>query len=79
MAGVVLSETSVRGEIEERFFSLRDVFAALFFFVFGPSIDVARIGTVGWPLGAGVVAAVIGKIGAGFVAGRTGRSRGGRA
>jgi CPA2 family monovalent cation:H+ antiporter-2 len=72
MAGVVLSETSVRGEIEERFFSFRDVFAALFFFVFGLSIDVARIGSVGWLLAAGVVAAVIGKIGAGFVAGRTG-------
>ena len=43
MAGVVLSETSVRGEIEERFFSFRDVFAALFFFVFGLSIDVATI------------------------------------
>jgi CPA2 family monovalent cation:H+ antiporter-2 len=35
MAGIVLSETSVRVEIEERFFSFRDVFAAFFFFVFG--------------------------------------------
>ncbi len=52
MAGVVLSETSVRAEIEERFFSFRDVFAALFFFVFGLSIDVARIGDVGWILAA---------------------------
>ncbi len=41
MAGVVLAETSVREEIEERFFSFRDVFAALFFFVFGLSIDVS--------------------------------------
>ena len=32
MAGIVLSETSVREQIEERFFSFRDVFAALFFF-----------------------------------------------
>jgi monovalent cation:H+ antiporter-2, CPA2 family len=72
MAGVVLSETSVRGEIEERFFSFRDVFAALFFFVFGLSIDVARIGSVGWLLAAGVGAAVIGKIGAGLIAGLTG-------
>src|ERR671937_2219867 len=46
MAGVVLSETSVREEIEERFFSFRDVFAPLFFFVFGLSIDVGRIGSV---------------------------------
>src|SRR5262245_62095993 len=41
MAGIVLSETSVREQIEERFFSFRDIFAALFFFVFGLSIDVS--------------------------------------
>ena len=50
MAGVVLSETSVRAEIEERFFSFRDIFAALFFFVFGLSIDVGAIDEVGWLL-----------------------------
>src|SRR5918998_3561578 len=44
VAGVMLSETTVRGEIEERFFSFRDVFAALFFFVFGLSIDIAADG-----------------------------------
>ena len=69
MAGVVLSETSVREEIEERFFSFRDVFAALFFFVFGLSIDVGALGSVGWILAAAVVAALVGKIGAGYVAG----------
>jgi CPA2 family monovalent cation:H+ antiporter-2 len=69
MAGVVLSETSVRGEIEERFFSFRDVFAALFFFVFGLSIDVAKIGSVGWMLGAAVVVALIGKSAAGYTTG----------
>jgi CPA2 family monovalent cation:H+ antiporter-2 len=72
MAGVVLSETSVREEIEERFFSFRDVFAALFFFVFGLSIDVARIGSVGWILAAGVAAALIGKVGGGYLAGVVG-------
>jgi len=72
MAGVVLSETSVREEIEERFFSFRDVFAALFFFVFGLSIDVARIGSVGWILAAAVVAALIGKVGGGYLAGIVG-------
>jgi K+:H+ antiporter subunit KhtU len=73
MAGVILSETSVRGEIEERFFSFRDVFAALFFFVFGLSIDVGRIGSVAWILIAGVAAALIGKVGAGYLAGTVGR------
>src|ERR671922_1968097 len=69
MAGVVLSETSVREEIEERFFSFRDVFAALFFFVFGLSIDVAAIGSVAWILAAAVAAALVGKVGGGYFAG----------
>jgi CPA2 family monovalent cation:H+ antiporter-2 len=69
MAGVVLSETSVRAEIEERFFSFRDVFAALFFFVFGLSIDVAKIGSVAWILVAAVAVALVGKVGSGFLAG----------
>jgi CPA2 family monovalent cation:H+ antiporter-2 len=72
MAGVVLSETAVREEIEERFFSFRDVFAALFFFVFGLSIDVSKIGSVGWILAAAVLAALTGKVGGGNVAGVVG-------
>ena len=56
MAGVVLSETSMREEIEERFFSFRDVFAALFFFVFGLSIDISALGDVGWLLALAVPA-----------------------
>ena len=55
MAGVVLSGTSIREEIEERFFSFRDVFAALFFFVFGLSIDVGKLGSVAWLLALAVV------------------------
>ena len=50
MAGVVLSESGVRQEIEERFFALRDVFAALFFFVFGLSIDLSALDDLGWVL-----------------------------
>ena len=72
MAGVVLSETSVRAEIEERFFSFRDVFAALFFFAFGLSIDVGKLGSVGWILGAAIAAAVVGKPTGGYLAGRLG-------
>jgi CPA2 family monovalent cation:H+ antiporter-2 len=72
MAGVVLSDTSVRAEIEERFFSFRDIFAALFFFVFGLSIDVGKIGGVAWILGAAVAAALVGKVIAGFGAGVVG-------
>src|SRR5207247_7105474 len=72
MAGVVLSETSVRAEIEERFFSFRDVFAALFFFVFGLSIDVGKIGSVVWILVAAVVVALVGKTVGGYAAGLLG-------
>lgn len=72
MAGVVLSETSVREEIEERFFSFRDVFAALFFFVFGLSIDVGELGSVAWLLAAAVGVSVVGKVGGGYLAGLAG-------
>ena len=72
MAGIILSETTIREEIEERFFSFRDVFAALFFFVFGLSIDVGALGDVGWILVLAVPAAVFGKLVAGFLSGRLG-------
>jgi monovalent cation:H+ antiporter-2, CPA2 family len=72
MAGVVLSETSVRAEIEERFFSFRDVFAALFFFVFGLSIDVGKIGRVVWILVVAVAIGLIGKVLSGYLAGLIG-------
>jgi CPA2 family monovalent cation:H+ antiporter-2 len=72
MAGVVLSETSVRAEIEERFFSFRDVFAALFFFVFGLSIDVGKIGSVVWMLVVAVAIGLVGKVLAGYLAGLVG-------
>jgi CPA2 family monovalent cation:H+ antiporter-2 len=62
----------VRAEIEERFFSFRDVFGALFFFVFGLSIDVGALGSVAWILTAAVIAALVGKLGAGYVAGLVG-------
>ncbi len=48
MAGIVLSETTVRDQIEERFFSFRDIFAALFFFTFGLSVDLTALSDVGW-------------------------------
>jgi monovalent cation:H+ antiporter-2, CPA2 family len=77
MAGVVLAETSVRELIEERFFSFRDLFAALFFFAFGLSIDVGALGDVGWLLAVAVVLTVVGKVAgsyfAGFVGGFTRR------
>ena len=72
MAGIVLSETSVREQIEERFFSFRDIFAALFFFVFGLSIDLSALGDVGWIVALAVLVTLVGKIGGGLAAGRVG-------
>ncbi|HEX2112382.1 MAG TPA: cation:proton antiporter [Gaiellaceae bacterium] len=72
MAGIVLAETSVRAEIEDRFFSFRDLFAALFFFVFGLTIDVEALGSVGWLVAAAVVLSIMGKLAAGYAAGRVG-------
>jgi CPA2 family monovalent cation:H+ antiporter-2 len=69
MAGIVFSETSVREELEERFFSFRDIFAALFFFVFGLSIDISAIGSVGWLVAVAVCATVVGKVAGGYLAG----------
>jgi monovalent cation:H+ antiporter-2, CPA2 family len=72
MAGVVLAETSVRREIEERFLSFRDIFAALFFFVFGLTIDVGAVNDIGWILALAVVLSVLAKLVAGYSAGVVG-------
>ena len=72
MAGVVLAETSIREEIEDRFFSFRDVFAALFFFAFGLSIDLSAFGDVAWVLVLAVGLTLVGKVGAGYLAGLVG-------
>jgi monovalent cation:H+ antiporter-2, CPA2 family len=72
MAGVVLSGTSARHELEERFLSFRDIFGALFFFVFGLSIDVEALGSLGWLIALAVVLSVIGKLGGTYAAGRAG-------
>lgn len=73
MAGIVLSDSGVREEIEQRFFALRDVFGALFFFAFALTIDVAKIGEVGWIVLLAVVVTFVGKVGVGMLAGKVGR------
>jgi CPA2 family monovalent cation:H+ antiporter-2 len=72
MAGVILSESGVREEIEQRFFAMRDIFAALFFFAFALTIDLSRWSDLGWIVALAVVATLIGKVGVGVVAGRLG-------
>jgi CPA2 family monovalent cation:H+ antiporter-2 len=72
MAGVVLSDSGAREEIEQRFFAVRDVFAALFFFAFALTIDLGRATDVGWIVALAIVATLVGKVGVGVVAGRFG-------
>ncbi len=72
MAGVILAETSVRREIEERFLAFRDVFAALFFFVFGLTIDLGALGDNGWVLAFAVVLSVAATLARGYGAGQVG-------
>jgi len=72
MAGVILSESGVREEIEQRFFAVRDVFAALFFFVFALTIDLGALGEVGWIVLLALVLTVVGKVGVGLLAGGLG-------
>ena len=72
MAGVILSDSGVRTEIEQRFFSVRDVFAALFFFTFALTIDLGRIPDVGWIVLLALAATIVGKVGVGVIAGRLG-------
>ncbi|MCC6221929.1 MAG: cation:proton antiporter [Thermoleophilia bacterium] len=72
MAGFLLAETRLRQEIEERFLSFRDIFAALFFFAFGLTIDVGALGTVGWLVALAVVLSVLGKLASGYLGGIVG-------
>jgi CPA2 family monovalent cation:H+ antiporter-2 len=72
MAGIILSDTAARAEIEERFLSFRDIFAALFFFVFGLSIDVNALDSLGWLIALAVVLTVVGKLAGTYAAGRVG-------
>ncbi len=72
MAGIVLAETSVRSEIEERFLGFRDLFAALFFFVFGLTIDLDALGGLGWLVALALAATLVGKLVAGLAAGYVG-------
>jgi CPA2 family monovalent cation:H+ antiporter-2 len=72
MAGIILSDTAARREIEESFLSFRDIFAALFFFVFGLSIDVGALDDLGWLIALAVVFTVTGKLAGTYAAGRVG-------
>ncbi|MGA0067873.1 MAG: cation:proton antiporter [Miltoncostaeaceae bacterium] len=70
LAGILLSETDARDRIERHLFGLRDFTAAIFFFTFGLQVNLGAVGEVWTWLALGVVVAIVGKLAAGWIAGR---------
>jgi CPA2 family monovalent cation:H+ antiporter-2 len=70
LAGVLLSGSDVRVQIEQQLLGLRDFAGAIFFFAFGLEVDLAEAGPASWLLLA-VPLAVAGKLAGGYLAGRT--------
>lgn len=70
MIGLVVSRTAVRERVERLVLSLRDVFAAVFFMVFGLSIDTSDLGTVALPVGIAAIVTLLMNTVSGVVAAR---------
>ncbi|HSJ74274.1 MAG TPA: cation:proton antiporter [Miltoncostaeaceae bacterium] len=71
LAGILLSGSEVRNQIEQQLLGLRDFAAAIFFFAFGLEVDLGETsGVVDWLLLA-VPVAVAGKLVGGYLAGRS--------
>lgn len=70
LAGVLLSGTEIRDEIEEQLLGLRDFAAAVFFLAFGLGVDLLDVGRVWMWLAAAVPLAVASKALTGFLAAR---------
>jgi CPA2 family monovalent cation:H+ antiporter-2 len=71
LAGVLLSGSEVRDQIEQQLLGLRDFAAAIFFFAFGLEVDLGEApGVADWLLLA-VPVAVAGKLVGGYLAGRS--------
>lgn len=70
LAGVLLSGSRARDEIEAQLLGLRDFAAGIFFFSFGLAVDLGETGAVGTWLLAAIPVAIAGKVVAGYVSGR---------
>ena len=71
LAGILLSGSEVRNQIEQQLLGLRDFAAAIFFFAFGLEVDLGETSkVVDWLLLA-VPVAVAGKLVGGYLAGRS--------
>jgi monovalent cation:H+ antiporter-2, CPA2 family len=71
MVGLILAETVLADRIEKLVLPVRDVFAALFFFAFGLTIDPGDVGTVALPVSLAVVVTVVLNAVAGVIAARS--------
>jgi CPA2 family monovalent cation:H+ antiporter-2 len=70
MVGLILAETKQAHLIERLVLPLRDAFAAVFFFVFGLSIDPSSLGPVAVPVAIAVGLTLLLNLGAGVVVSR---------
>ncbi|WFE48198.1 cation:proton antiporter [Verrucosispora sp. WMMD1129] len=70
MIGLVVARTPIRERVERLVLPLRDVFAAVFFLVFGLSIDVGDFGSVALPVLLAVLMTIVTNVVAGLIAGR---------
>jgi monovalent cation:H+ antiporter-2, CPA2 family len=70
MAGLVLAESPSRERIRKLVRPIRDVFAALFFFAFGVSVDPNAIGDVAGPIAAAVAVTIVVNIAAAVIVAR---------
>ncbi len=73
MAGLILAETASHRRIEQLVLPLRDVFAAIFFFAFGLTIDPGDARRVAVPVVIAVASTVVLNVVAGVVAARLNR------
>ncbi|MEX2255092.1 MAG: cation:proton antiporter [Acidimicrobiia bacterium] len=70
MVGVILAGSAARSRIERLVLPLRDVFAAVFFFTFGLTIDPADLPQVAGPIALAVLASLVANVAVGFFATR---------
>ena len=70
LAGQVVAGTSVAHRVERLVLPLRDLFAAMFFFAFGLSVDPGALGDVAVPVLAACTVTALGCVVAGIIAAR---------
>lgn len=70
MVGLILAESPMRDRIERLSLPLRDTFAAVFFFVFGLTVDPGDVASVAGPIAVAVGITVVLNVVAGLIAAR---------